>query len=82
VFAHIALSWFKRRRPWFINGSNNALATVPFPSGMVGHFLKPQLRAQHERPGFWTASDHVERPLSLALVDEPLVQLHRCAPHF
>jgi len=82
VFAHIGLSWFKRRRPWFISWSNNALATVPFPSRMVDHFLKPQFRAQHARLGFLTASDQVERPLSLALVDEPMVQLQGCAPHF
>ena len=68
MFAHMALSWFKRRRPWFINWSNNALATVPFPSGMVGRFLKPQFRAQHERPGFLTARNHVRRPLGLALL--------------
>ena len=61
MFAHMALSWFKRRRPWFINWSNNALATVSFPSGMVGRFLKPQFRAQHERPGFLTARNHVIR---------------------
>src|SRR5271165_59966 len=72
---------FKRRRPWFINWSNNALATVPFPSGMVGRFLKPQFRAQHERPGFLTARNHVRRPLGLALVDEPMAQLHGCATH-
>ena len=81
VFAHMALSWFKRRRPWFINWSNNALATVPFPSGMVGRYLKPQFRAQHERPGFLTARNHVRRPLGLALVDEPMAQLHGCATH-
>ena len=55
VFAHIARSFLKRRCPWFISPSNKALATVPFPSGMVGRFLKPQFRAQHERPGFPTA---------------------------
>src|SRR5271157_2316286 len=33
------------------------------PIRMVGYFLKPQLRAQHERPGFLTARDHVKRPL-------------------
>ena len=55
VFAHIALSLFQGCRTWFISGSNKALATAPFPSGMVGRFLKPQIRAQHERPGFVTA---------------------------
>ena len=38
----------------------------PFPSGMVGHFLKPKIRAQHEGPGFLTARHHVKRPLGLA----------------
>src|SRR5208337_481093 len=82
VFAHIALSLIQGRRPWFISWSNNALATVPSLSGMVGHFLKPQFRAQHERPGFLTARNHVRRPLGLALVDEPMAQLHGCASHF
>ena len=62
----IALSFLKRHRPWFISWSNKALATVPSLSGMVGRFLKPQVRAQHERPGFLTARDHVKRPLRLA----------------
>ena len=78
----IAVSFLKRRRPWFIGWSNNALATVPSLSGMVGRFLKPKSRGQHERPGFVTASDHVKRPLGLALVDEPMAQLHGCASHF
>ena len=64
----IALSFLKRRRPWFISWSDNALATVPSLSGMVGRFLKPKSRGQHERSGFVTASDHVKRPLGLALV--------------
>ena len=79
LYAHIALSLFQGRRTWFISGSNKALATVPFPSGMVGRFLKPQLRAQHEWPGLVTACDHVKRPLGLAFVDEPMAQLHGCA---
>src|SRR5271163_4826217 len=55
----IALSFLKRRRPWFTSLSNNALATVPSLSGMVGHFRKPQFRAQHEWFGFLTARNHV-----------------------
>ena len=66
LYAHIALSLSQRRRRWFISPSNKALATVPFPSGMVGRFLKPQLRAQHEWPGLVTACDHVKRPLGVA----------------
>jgi hypothetical protein len=33
---HIAGSFEKTRRPWLLSPSNQALATVPFPSGMVG----------------------------------------------
>ena len=55
---------------------DKALATAPSPSGMVGRFLKPQIRAQHEWPGFVTANDHIGRPPGLALVDEPMAQLH------
>jgi hypothetical protein len=55
----IALSFLKGRRPWFTCKSNNALATVPSLSGMVGHFRKPHFRAQHERFGFLTARNHV-----------------------
>lgn len=82
MVAHIAFSLLKRRHPWFISWSNNALATASFHSGMVGRFLRSQFRAQHERPGLVTASDHVERPLSLALVDELMARLHGCAWHF
>jgi len=65
VYAHMALSFSKRRRTWFISQSDEALATVPFPSGMVGRFLKPQIRAEHEWPGVVTAGDHIKRPLGL-----------------
>ena len=76
---HMPLSLLRGRRTWFISPSNKALATVPFPSGMVVRFLKPQNRVQHEWPGFVTACAHFERPLGLALVDEPMAQLHECA---
>jgi len=79
VFAHIGSLLVERRRTWFISRSNKALTTVPFPSGMVGRFLKPQLRAQHERPGLVTACDHVKRPLGRVFVEEPMAQLHGCA---
>ena len=78
-FAHIALSFSQRRRAWFINRSNKALATVPFPRGMVGRIRKPQIRVQYEWAGLVTACDHVKRPLSLALVGEAMAQLHGCA---
>ncbi len=77
----IAFSFLKKHRPWFISSSNNALATVSSLSGMVGHFLKPRFRAQHERFGFLTTRNHVRRRLGLALVDEPMAQLHGRAPH-
>ena len=35
---HIARSFTKTRCPWFLSPSNKTLATVPFPSGMVGRF--------------------------------------------
>jgi hypothetical protein len=35
---YIAGSFAKTRCPWFLSPSNKTLATVPFPSGMVGHF--------------------------------------------
>ena len=35
---HIARSYDKTRCPWFLSPSNKALATAPFPSGMVGRF--------------------------------------------
>jgi len=76
---HIARSFSETRCPWFLSPSNRALATAPFPSGMVGRFLKPKTRAQHERLGFLTANDHVERPLGLALGDEKMARLHGCA---
>jgi hypothetical protein len=63
---HIAFSGSGRRRWWFISRSTEALATVPFPWGMVGRCGKPQLRAGHEGPGLVTACDHVQRSLSLA----------------
>ena len=54
VFADSSLL-LEKCRPWFISWSNNALATVPSLSGMVGRFLKPKSRGQHERSGFVTA---------------------------
>ncbi len=33
---HIAGSFEKTRRPWFLRPSNQALAVAPFPSGIVG----------------------------------------------
>ena len=65
-FAHIALSFSQRRRAWFISRSNKALATVPFPSGMVGRIWSRKFVFQDEWAGLVTASDHVKRPLGLA----------------
>jgi hypothetical protein len=65
VSAHMALSQLKTRRPWFISRSNKALATVPFLSKVVCRRPKPEFRAEHERPGFLTACDHLEQPQGL-----------------
>jgi hypothetical protein len=65
VSAHMALSQLKRRRPWFISRSNKALATLPFLSKVVCRRPKPEFHAEHERPGFLTACDHLEQPQGL-----------------
>jgi hypothetical protein len=44
----IAVSFLKRRRPWFISLSDKALTKVPSPAGVVGRLLKLQARVQHE----------------------------------
>ena len=56
----------KGRRTWFINASNKTLATGPFPAGMIGRSLRPQIRVQHERSGVVTAGDQFRRPLGLS----------------
>jgi hypothetical protein len=56
----------KGRRTWFISASNKTLATVPFPAGMIGRSLRPQIRVQHERSGVVTAGDQFRRPLGLS----------------
>jgi hypothetical protein len=76
---HIARSFVKTRRPWFLSPSDKALATAPFPSGMVGRFREAQFRDEHERLGFSTANDHILNDLWAALADEPKAQLHGCA---
>jgi hypothetical protein len=50
---------------------SSAHRTRPWPrrrslEGWSAVFLKPPVRAQHERPGFPTANDHIERPLGRA----------------
>ena len=50
---------------------SSAHRTRPWPRchslpGWSAVFLKPPFRAQHERPGFPTANDHIERPLGRA----------------
>ena len=50
---------------------SSAHRTRPWPQcrsrqGWSAVFLKPQFRDQHERPGFPTANDHIERPLGRA----------------
>ncbi len=56
----------KGRRTWFINASNKTLATVPFPAGMIGRSLRPQIRVRHERSGVMTVCDQFRRPLGLS----------------
>ena len=79
VSAHIAHSLSQECRPWFISQSNKALATVPFLNGMVGRIWSRKFVFQDEWAGLVTASDHVKRPLGLALVGEAMAQLHGCA---
>jgi len=43
VFAHIAPSLLKTRRPWFINSPNKAPATAPFPLGDGRSFPEAQI---------------------------------------
>jgi len=45
---------------------------------MVGHCRKHAFAINGNRPGSLMASDHLEQHLSLALVDEPMAQLHVC----
>ena len=63
---HIAHSFEKSRCPWLLSPSNKALATAPFPSGMVGRFPEAPISRRHERPGLPTANNHIERPLGRA----------------
>ena len=65
----IALSWLKRRRPWFISPSNKVLATATDSGrGWSAVARKPEVRAEDGRLGFLTACDHLERPPGFALV--------------
>ena len=70
---HIALSFEKTRRPWFLSPLNEALALAPFPWGMVGRFLEaPKGRAFRRQTTM--VSD-----VWAALVDGPMFQLRGCA---
>src|SRR5207248_10336588 len=48
---HIAGSFEKTRCPWFLSPSNKALATAPFPSGMVGRFAEAPISCAARRAG-------------------------------
>ena len=48
---HIARSYDKTRCPWFLSPSNKALATVPFPSGMVGRFPEAPVSCSSRKVG-------------------------------
>jgi hypothetical protein len=62
----IASPLSKGRGAWFIDASNKTLATVPFPPGMIGRSLRPQIRVEHERSGVVTADDQFRRALGLS----------------
>jgi hypothetical protein len=48
---HIARSFGKTRWPWFLSPSNKALATAPFPSGMVGRFPEAPVSCSSRKVG-------------------------------
>ena len=48
---HIAGSFEKTRCPWFLSPSNKALATAPFPYGMVGRFAEAPIPCAARRAG-------------------------------
>jgi hypothetical protein len=48
------------------------------PRQMVGHCRKHAFAFNANRPGSLTASDHLVQHLSLAIVDEPMAQIHVC----
>ena len=48
---HIARSFEKSRCPWLLSPSNKALATAPFPSGMVGRFPEAPISRSTRKAG-------------------------------
>ena len=48
---HIARSFEKTRCPRFLSPSNKALATVPFPSGMVGRSPEAPISCSSRKAG-------------------------------
>jgi hypothetical protein len=76
---HIAHSFAKTRCPWFLSPSNKTLATVPFPSGMVGRFPEAPISCSTRKAGLSDGSRPYRNNLWAALVDEPMAQLHGCA---
>ena len=48
---HIARSFEKTRCPRFLNPSNKALATAPFPSGMVARFPEAPISCSSRKAG-------------------------------
>ena len=48
---HIARSFSETRCPWFLSPSNKALATAPFPSGMVGRSPEAPISCSRRKVG-------------------------------
>jgi hypothetical protein len=48
---HIARSFAETRCPWLKSPPNKALATVPFPSGMVGRFPEAPISCSTRKAG-------------------------------
>jgi hypothetical protein len=48
---HIARSFAETRFPWLLSPPNKALATAPFPSGMVGRFPEAPISFSTRKAG-------------------------------
>jgi hypothetical protein len=48
---HIARSFAEKRCPWLKSPPNKALATAPFPSGMVGRFPEAPISFSTRKAG-------------------------------
>ena len=77
--SHIARSSAKTRCPWLESPPNKALATAPFPSGMVGRFPEAPFSRSTRKAGLSDGKRPYSNDLWAALVDEPMVQFQGCA---